>query len=678
MARKILAEVSTTTPTQVPIKSHCTYIDLPNHPMANQRNECMTKLTKTVHTINGELYRPSLIFPIVSLKHQLQLMYNRKGFESSCRKWADRCNVPQYLNDIYDGRVWKTFWDEDQNLPFFRKEVADRHLALIPGPNEPSLHYINHYLAPIVDQLLELWNGIELSGTYESTNKPIRAAVICCSCDIPAARKLCGYISARVACHRCLKKVQFNDRNQPNFGGFDNIDEWFVERDINQVQKNAQEWLECKTKDAKSLHVRDTSVRWSEMYRLSYFDSVRFLIIDPMHCLFLGIAKWIVLWLWIEEGRLTQKDLKIMQNRAKLIKVPADIGRIPYRIDTGEGFSGFTADQWKNFILVYATTITWDLLRESDRAILANFVRACNILVCRTISINGLEEAHKRLLTMVKLIEQNYGPEKISPNLHLCLHIYHCALDYGPLYAFYERMNGLLASKETSGSLAVQDEFDEIDYQKFLFMSRNVEKMAGTSSESFPGTFLNPKRINTDLPKEILDLLVEYYYNTYENKDFVALANIHVASPEAIPVLLKVNIYGRLRLGSEVFASSYSKRHITSAKILSQFTHGNTKDTYPGIVQFYFEHTLHLPEGSKKHALAFVRWYRPANNHNTRFHCKINDEIESCNIELWKKEFFEYSRDCIILVHSILGRFIEGSFTQNYVLWRKVWYFESG
>ncbi|PKC05929.1 hypothetical protein RhiirA5_420281 [Rhizophagus irregularis] len=374
-----------------------------------------------------------------------------------------------------------------------------------------------------------------------------------------------------------------------------------------------------------------------------------------------------------------------MQNRAKLIK---DIGRIPYRIDTGEGFSGFTANQWKNFILV-------------------------------TISINGLEEAHKRLLTMVKLIKQNYGPEKISPNLHLCLHICHCALDYELLYAFwcfsYERMNSLLgsyhtsnrkielellktihynflldqfssciqdhqhlsaclpliASKETSSSLAVQDEFDEIDYQKFLSISRNVEKMAGTGSESFLGTFLNPKRINTNLPKEILDLLVEYYYNAYENKDFVALANIHVASPEAIPVLSKVNIYGRLRLGSEVFASSYSKRHITSAKILSQFTHGNTKDTYPRIVQFYFEHTLHLLEGSKKHALAFVRWYRPANNHNTRFHCKINDEIESCNIELWKKEFFEHSRDCIIPVHSILGRFIEGSFTQNYVLWRK-------
>jgi hypothetical protein len=82
--------------------------------------------------------------------------------------------------------------------------------------------------------------------------------------------------------------------------------------------------------------------------------------------------------------------------------------------------------------------------------ILANFVRVCNILVCRSVSNNGLEEAHQRLLTMVKLIEKEYGPEKISPNFHLCLHICECALDYGPLYSFwcfsYERMNGLLGN----------------------------------------------------------------------------------------------------------------------------------------------------------------------------------------------------------------------------------------
>ena len=85
--------------------------------------------------------------------------------------------------------------------------------------------------------------------------------------------------------------------------------------------------------------------------------------------------------------------------------------------------------------------------------ILANFVCACNILVCRSVSKDGLEEAHDRLLTMVKLIEGNYGPEKITPNLHLCLHICECALDYGPLYSFwyfsYERMNSLLGNYHT-------------------------------------------------------------------------------------------------------------------------------------------------------------------------------------------------------------------------------------
>jgi hypothetical protein len=32
----------------------------------------------------------------------------------------------------------------------------------LPGPKEVKLHKINHYLAPIVDELLEFWDGIEI------------------------------------------------------------------------------------------------------------------------------------------------------------------------------------------------------------------------------------------------------------------------------------------------------------------------------------------------------------------------------------------------------------------------------------------------------------------------------------------------------------------------------------
>src|SRR5436189_5854525 len=75
------------------------------------------------------------------------------------------------------------------------------------------------------------------------------------------------------------------------------------------------------------------------MLRLPYFNPIRHLIVDPMHCLFLGIAKWIVKKLWIDGGKLSKSDLKLMENRAKQIKLPADMGRIPYKISTGDGFS---------------------------------------------------------------------------------------------------------------------------------------------------------------------------------------------------------------------------------------------------------------------------------------------------------------------------------------------------
>jgi hypothetical protein len=236
--------------------------------------------------------------------------------------------------------------------------------------------------------------------------------------------------------------------NQLNFGGFADFDEWFYERNIHVIKEKANEWKKCTTEESRRAHVSQNIVRWSEIYRLPYFNSVHFCVVDPMHCLFLGVAKWIVMKLWIGKGILNDKTLQIMQKRADKIKFPSDLGRRPVRIATGEGFSNYTADMWKTFILIFATPILWDILQETDKKILTYFVRACLILTSRGLQKNELNEAFKRLLDMNKLIEQKYGQEKISPNLHLCLHICECALDYGPLSSFwcysFERMNGIL------------------------------------------------------------------------------------------------------------------------------------------------------------------------------------------------------------------------------------------
>ena len=74
-----------------------------------------------------------------------------------------------------------------------------------------------------------------------------------------------------------------------------------------------------------------------------------------MHCLFLGIAKWIVKTIWVNEEILSQNSLIMIQNTMNKFQVPADLGRIPGKIHCGEGFSNFTADQWRIFITIYAT-----------------------------------------------------------------------------------------------------------------------------------------------------------------------------------------------------------------------------------------------------------------------------------------------------------------------------------
>jgi hypothetical protein len=253
------------------------------------------------------------------------------------------------MADIFDGKIWKNFPSESS--PFFTPETADSHLGiminldwfqpfessvyscgaiygvicnllrevrfkkenmltlgLLPGPNEVKLHKINHYLSPIVDELLRFWNGIEIP----AARRKIRLALICCSNDIPAARKLCGHISASVSCHRCYKRANIKG-SKLNFGGFDNMNDWFVERDLEEHRQHAEGWRLCKSQEERKRHVSSTFVRWTELLRLPYFNPIRHLIVDLMHCLFLRIAHWIIKKLWIDGGKITKYDLEKME-----------------------------------------------------------------------------------------------------------------------------------------------------------------------------------------------------------------------------------------------------------------------------------------------------------------------------------------------------------------------------
>src|SRR6266536_5473257 len=100
------------------------------------------------------------------------------------------------------------------------------------------------------------------------------------------------------------------------------------------------------------------------------------------------------------------------------------------------------------FIMIYLTTVLWDMLDNNDRKILGYFVQTCNLLVIRIITEDDLKEAQERLEDMAHLIENTYGPEFITSNIHLTLHNADCCRDYGPVYSFwlfsFERLNGYI------------------------------------------------------------------------------------------------------------------------------------------------------------------------------------------------------------------------------------------
>ncbi|CAB4473725.1 unnamed protein product [Rhizophagus irregularis] len=329
--------------------ANCLHEEFPDNPVPSRRNKCNNPLS-ILKKRKGEIIAvPRMIYPKPSIRQQL---------------------------NIYDGKVWKTFpFNGDTfftletattylgllfNLDWFQPFTYTQHsagtiytsicnllrternkpeniifLGFLPGPKEVGLERINHYLAPIVDELLEFWKGWRVPKTYQYTEGlNIKVALIIGLSDTPATRKLFGYGSAVMKWHRCEKRSTYSEAyKKTHYGGMQEYDKW-VTNPINPSlhRQYAHEWLQCNSKSSRNTHFKEYGVRWSELLRLPYMDPIRFAVVDPMHCLFLGIAKWIIKSIFINQNKLSMEQLRIAQKKMDYIELPSDIGRIPQRL----------------------------------------------------------------------------------------------------------------------------------------------------------------------------------------------------------------------------------------------------------------------------------------------------------------------------------------------------------
>jgi len=207
----------------------------------------------------------------------------------------------------------------------------------------------------------------------------------------------------------------------------------------------------------------------------------------------------------------------------------------------------------------------------------------------------------------------------------------------------------LLIPRKAVGSLALTAEREEL--QHFLSMRHNMStlsKIYGT--EPIPGQMLNPSNFGVVMPLELRRFLCEWYAILYEKDQDEILGFMD----------LQINQHSRMQIGAEIFGSVMSGQHEKNATILAKWKAVNDEsvDIYPGEVQYYFEHTLRLPGRSRKHLLAYVKWYKNAPTSDIRFRHRFM-EPEVSNTELWKVEYFQESCDSLLAVHRILCRAIK-------------------
>ena len=200
----------------------CKYKKWPDHPQWRKRKPCNTQLHK------GNTTTPKLIYCYKSIKSYLANLVKDRTFVDTCNSWRDREIRDGYLADIYDGSMWQDQQSDYLSSPhnfyglinvdWFQPFKHTPHsvgaiymtildlprgerfqednvmlLGILPGPKEPELN-INTYLQPMIEELLEFEQGVMLQD-YSFMGNNYRFRLFGCSSDLPATRKLGGFLS---------------------------------------------------------------------------------------------------------------------------------------------------------------------------------------------------------------------------------------------------------------------------------------------------------------------------------------------------------------------------------------------------------------------------------------------------------------------------------------------------
>ena len=659
----------------------CRYIAFPMHSQHSMRQPCGAILLKKVKIQKRVKFVPIKVYPYQPLSNSITYLVNKPGFLESCEMWRKNRSPDDYLVDIYDGKIWSEYisngflrspycymltlnldWFQPfthveysvgaiylalQNLPREERYKEENIIlvGVLPGPSEPKLT-VNSYLAPLVEDLKAAWlNGIKVK-TSDGLEITVRLALTCVACDLPASRKVCGFLShnAELGCNKCLKKFSSSSFGVMDYSGY-NRDTWVL-RTGQKHREDCRKLLKKTTKSGLRKCESNLGVRYSVLLSLPYFDPVRYTVVDIMHNMYLGTGKH-VFKQWLSSNLLTKDNLTDIDKMIKSFIVPNYIGRLPINISSNYG--GYTASQWQSWITLYSPVVLKNLLPTEHYRCWLLYVRACFILCRRSLTKNDVVTADLLLLNFCKQYELLYGKETCTPNLHLHNHLKECLLDYGPSHTFwcfsFERFNGVLGSFHTNRKAVgtqimrkfvntqnLQNVKSKADLNMLIALKQQDKVSLSSKDENFNVinlstmpldgiSFFQSNKAVVMLPPlhedtfcaELLSNLESFYKIIYPHYIIEHISQFFVRC-------------GRVTLCNQLIGSSMNSRCSNSSSVIGAYWPTFRADVQApstdysaklkiGIIQYFFKHQIvaSTPDKYKQeyeHKLAYVKWYQ--------------------------------------------------------------------
>jgi hypothetical protein len=408
-----------------------------------------------------------------------------------------------------------------------------------------------------------------------------------------------------------------------------------------------------------------------------------------MHNLFLGTAKR-MMEIWIDLSLLTRADLERIQSKVDATNVPSNYGRMPYKIATS--FSGFTAEQWKTWVTVFSPFALFGHLPSRHYKCWLNFVKACKLLSKPMIRISEVGTAHSLLIKFCRDVEELYGKERITPNMHMHSHLADCILDYGPVYSFwlfsFERYNGILGNYHTNNrsvELQIMRKFvRDQSIRDFQFpdefqphFNDITDHLSHTDRK--PDTLVMDNKLCLDILKLSecrVDITNELWFSlngydfgsphvidSFDNDKLPYIYEVYKIFLPDIPlssIPLMYDKYASVAFAGERYGSSFSRLNRVAyivAKWAGRYDGSVNLEALnhrPGMIEYFIRQCISYRGNLYPFCFAYVRWFQ---YHPEQFHCG-NDGVMP---EIWCANLFEsLGASSFIPVQRLGKKFVAG------------------